>query len=277
MYKRLFYTAMPRYIDAGDTISGFVYTHVRPGTKDFNVDVYRQGISHSFTFFITVPGFVPDHAEVDFPNLYPANELENLDEQRFRKVLADLGCCSTDATGVRQGSPLNVVLVGEGREIRYALLRAKWRETATNELTSRTGAADYFYRGRRQDALLRFEGSGDDDGYYELRLWLSPYRLDGTQVWLGQLRHFIEHRWIKTRSDPDIDNARAFMSQNLWYGQTLLKYALVSSGHAVSQEARQSDFQGSEYFTNGLRHVFWLAGEPVSLLETVNAGWDEED
>jgi hypothetical protein len=277
MYKRLFYTAIPRYIEAGETISGFIFTHVRPGTKDFNVDIYAKGISHSFTFFITVPGFVPDHAEVDFQSLYAANELQDLDEPRFRKLLAELGCCSTDATGEKQGSPLNVVLVGEGRDIRYALLRAKWRETAANELTSRLGAADYFYRGRRQDALLRFEGGGKDDGYYELRLWLSPYRLDGTLVWLGQLRHFIEHRWIKTRPDPDIDNARAFMAQNLWYGQTLLKYALVSGGHAVSLEGRQPDFQGSEYFTNGFRHVFWLAGKPVSLLETFNAGWDEEN
>ena len=278
MYERLFYTAMPRYIEAGKTISGFVFTHVRPGTKDFNVDIYAQGISHSFTFFITVPGFVPDHAEVDFLNLYPVNELQDLDEPDFRRVIANLGCCTTDAAGEKQGSPLNVVLLGEGREIRYALLRAKWRETATNESTSRhPGAADYFYRGRRQDALLRFEGSGTDDGYYELRLWLSPYRLDGTLVWIGQLRHFIEHRWIKTRPDPDIDNARAFMAQNLWYGQTLLKYAHASGGDAVSQELQQQDFQGSEYFTNGFRHVFWLSGKPVSLVETFDAGWDEED
>jgi hypothetical protein len=81
----------------------FIFTHVRPGTKDFNVDIYAQGISHSFTFFIAVPGFVPDHAEVDFLNLYTADDLQNLDEPRFRKALADLDCCSTDATGEKPG------------------------------------------------------------------------------------------------------------------------------------------------------------------------------
>jgi len=66
-----------RYIHPGETRSGFVFTHVEPGTKGFNVDLYGSGGgSQQFAFFVEVPGFEPDHAAVDFDALYDPSELE---------------------------------------------------------------------------------------------------------------------------------------------------------------------------------------------------------
>jgi predicted small lipoprotein YifL len=41
MDARFHNLAMPRYIDPGETRSGFVFTHADFGAKGFNVDVYR--------------------------------------------------------------------------------------------------------------------------------------------------------------------------------------------------------------------------------------------
>ena len=52
--NRYFYDmGMPRRIPPGESRSGFVFTHARPGTKAFNVDLFGASRDNdvSFTFF----------------------------------------------------------------------------------------------------------------------------------------------------------------------------------------------------------------------------------
>lgn len=278
MDKRFSDLAMPRYIHAKTTVSGFVLTHLDTGTKGFNVDVFGAQDSPRFTFFITAPGFSPDHATVNFDAIYTDSDIQSLDGPGLYSALKALTCCSTDASGKERGSRLNVFLVGSDESVFYSLLRANWKETALSDASiGSEGSGDYFFRGRRQDAMFRYDGVAGDEGHYELRLWLSPMMLGDTPVWVGQVRHIIHNRWAASRLDPDLDNAVSFMMQNLWYAQTLKQYGWVAGVKPVSIEERQQDFQGGDYFTTGYRTAFWLSDEPVSLRDTVNADWDELD
>jgi len=274
MDRQFYDFAIPRYVDPGETISGFLLTHTQPGTKGFNVDLFGRESSLSFTFFIAVPGFVPDHAEVDFQNIYTADEAVSLDEAGLYNALASAPCCTTDEAGLEKGSPLNVVVAGDGQEVLYALLRAHWREMAAGEQTTALGSENYYYDARRQDAIFRYEGKNKAEGYYELRLWLSPMQIDENPVWLGQLRHFLNHRWTTPRPDPDIDGAQTFLLQNLWYSGTLLKYGWIPGDRAVPFEAAETDFQGSKYFTADSRLLVWISADPVSLVDVNYVYWD---
>ena len=132
MDRRFRDMSMPRQILPGETASGFVFTHAANGTKAFNVDVFAAGNAkaYQFTFFVDVPGFVADHAEVDFKGLYTEEEIEDFDMPGFRAALQDLAFSATDRTGEQPGLPVNVVFVNHGPDLLQALLRAHWNETS---------------------------------------------------------------------------------------------------------------------------------------------------
>ena len=124
--------SMPRDIGPGETKSGYVFTNTTVGTKAFNVDVFytaERGNNEHFTFFIDVPGFTPDHAEVDFKSLYPGG-LQDMDPESFRSLLSEWPCCTTDYTDERTGRPIKVIMVAHGRDLLQSLLRAEWKETS---------------------------------------------------------------------------------------------------------------------------------------------------
>ncbi|HMB59546.1 MAG TPA: hypothetical protein VKN35_06525, partial [Xanthomonadales bacterium] len=108
-----------------------------------------------------------------------------------------------------------------------------------------------------------------------------PYRLDGEAVWICQVTNFVGRRSYIGRVlfgahlDPDIDDAREFTLQSMWYGQTLEAFAWVSGPDSVTYEQPQTDFNNNQYFTDGFRAVLWLSGAPYSLLDTTRINWDE--
>lgn len=269
---------MGRFIPPGESRAGYVFTHLRPGTKALNVDVFGDGGSdRRFTFFLDVPGFTPDYAETDFDRLYAPQEVRVLDEAGLRKALEALPCCSADSSGALTGNPFNVAFIAEGRNLRYALLRADWVETGEQ---AGSGSQSHHYLGRPPDGTFRklHLGGGTRD---ELRVWLTPMLLDGTPVWLAQVSHDLAGSKrglnLDTRqdtTDPDLDAARRYLLQNFWYAQTLARYGHVSSGESVPITEPRSNFNGARYFTDGYLAALWIADEPMSLLDVVEADWD---
>ena len=83
MNQRFYRSALPRQIPAGESRSGYVFTHASPGTKAFSVDIFSGGEDESFAFFVSVPGFVPDHQTVDFDKLYDRSQIHDYDLGRF--------------------------------------------------------------------------------------------------------------------------------------------------------------------------------------------------
>ncbi len=110
---------------------------------------------------------------------------------------------------------------------------------------------------------------------------MAPLRADGKAVWMGQLKHAIGQRYkineifFGAAQDPDVDDGRNFLLQNLWYSQSLAAVAYTQTGKVVPMESPQLDFNNNPFFTDGMRIVMWLSGEPVALQEARNLQWSE--
>ena len=275
--ERWFYEhQMPRRIPPGETRSGFVLTHLTRGTKGFNFDVYTADGSANFTFFIPIPGFHADYMEVDFKNLYTQDELQALDEDGLKQALADLSCCSTNESGNKEGDPFNVAVVGSALALRRALLRGGWQETAANSLDTAL-ARTHRYKGRKPDGTFQ-KSRPDGSERKELRVWLTPLLVDGQRVWLGQVSYDMGGNVGSTsfedyHIDPDIDDARMFLMQNFWYNQSLAKLGFVAGGPVSNISTPKQSFNGSEYFTDGIRVVLFVSENPIALDDTVLLNW----
>ena len=268
---------MPRFIPPGESRYGFVFTHLKRGTKGFNVDVYASNKSYNFTFFVPVPRFKADYIDIDLDNMYSEDEIQSFDLDGLRLALEAHPCCSTDVAG-SEGDPFNVVLVGTALAVRRALLRGDWEETEYNSPDTIL-AREHRYQNRPPDATFR-NARPDGSESKELRLWLAPIRLNEEPVWMGQVSYDMGGGSIlkainKYRIDPDIDDARMFIMQNFWYSQSLAQMAFVDGIPSSTIEAKQLNFNGSEYFTDGLRVVLFVSESPVALDETVILLWSQ--
>jgi hypothetical protein len=262
--------AVPRYVDPGETRSGFVFTHADSGAKGFNVDLFSSGDSFHFTFLLRVPGFVPDYAKLSPESLYSADEFVNYTDDDLRDALRELPCCSSDEQGEASGEPINVVLVGAGLELLKALLRSGWVETSAEEAAE---LEPQYLFGRSQDAIFRYQ-TIDGDSVYEMRFWLTPIMSGQDRAWAGQIRHFYTSGPIKRRFDADVDNARNFALQKFLYGQSLQTMAWLSGEQVVPVTSFWDRLINRPYFTDGYRVVLWLSGEPLSALDINIEDWD---
>jgi hypothetical protein len=277
MERWFFDNQLPRWIDPGDTRSGFVFTHVARGSKGFNFDVYASGRSFNFTFLIRIPGFFADYMDVDFDRLYGKDEIQQVDLDALNVILAALPCCSTDATGNAAGDPINVAIIGTPLAVRRSLMRARWQETAANDPETAV-ARSHRYRGRPPDGTFQ-KSRPDGSERKELRLWLAPMRVAEMPVWIGQVSYDMSGATGKNafkdyRIDPDVDDARMYLLQNFWYSQSLSALGYVGGVPAAQITAPARNFAGANYFTDGLRVVLFVSEEPVGMDETDILPWE---
>jgi hypothetical protein len=169
--------------------------------------------------------------------------------------------------------PLNVVLVAKGDDLLQALLRARWKETALGAAQSVFEARPH-WDGRPADAVFRARRRGRAAGR-DLRLWLTPLRVRGTPVWLGQATHHVGSFLGISRLDPDVDDARNFAMQSFWYGQALARYSWLDGGYSTPIATPDWNPFANTWFSDGHRLVLWLSGPAVAMLETAYQEWDE--
>ena len=282
------------FVPPGETRSGFVFTNLDEGTKGFVVELV--GADHEyrrFTFFVEVPGLNVDHRNVNFRELYAADEIVTHDLASLRRVLEELPCCTTNKSGKGQGDPLNLVVIGEPLNLYYAFMRAGWDETETIYAGSLLKTTKSFIFGGRYRyspvSALYVYGRGQDvalqkarDTIHErnhLRLWLTPLRLNGKAVWVGQISRDIGVRFTRKtitthKIDPDVDEARNYLLQNLWYSQVLAQYSYVAGVGAAAYDEPRGNLTGDPYFTDGLRAIMWLSGDPVGMEEVEFLDWE---
>ena len=282
------------YVAPGTVISGFIYTNLDEGTKAFNVDIIGEDNQlRTFTFFIPVPGIKVDHHEVDWENLYPEAEIVDHDEPGFRQALEALPCCTTNRKGTEQGDPLNLVVIGGLDDVYSAFIRAGWDETETIYRASVLKTVRSFlfggrYRyspvsalyvfGRPQDVALQRARSSIHERNH-LRLWLAPMRFEGQMVWIGQISRDIGVRFTRKtitthKIDPDVDETRGFLIQDLWYSQGLKKFGYVAGVGAATYEEPRGNLTGDPYFTDGYRAVLWVSSQPSAFDEVGWFAWE---
>jgi hypothetical protein len=73
--------------------------------------------------------------------------------------------------------------------------------------------------------------------------------------------------------DPDVDEAREQLLQDLYFSQALLKYGYVKGVGSVTIQEPRKNLRGDPYFTDGYRLVVWLSGKAVSLDDVEFVEW----
>jgi hypothetical protein len=282
--KRLIDLSMPRLIEAGATESGFVFTHRSPGTKAFNVDIYERSVPaafEQFTFFLRVPGFVPDYTEVRFEELYPESEQVSVRAADLPLALAELKCCTTNPDGTRRGRPVNLFFVSEPLVLLRSLLRAGWAETPSGVGETSAESAHHLF-GRAADGTFRKPRNGTKDRS-EMGIWKTPVLVDGKPLWAAQLRHAIGRefrlgdRLFGVRLDPDSSEGRNYVLQTFWYAQTLMQWGLSPTGILVPEASPELDFQDNPWFTiDNYQIVMWLSPKPVPMNESRLLDWHKQ-
>jgi len=284
-------------IAPGEVRSGFVFTNLDEGTKAFNVDVVGDERTWQFTFFVQVPGLAIDHYYVDYENLYTKEQVENFtDPSAFIAALEQLPCCVVDKKAQNYGDPLNLVMIGEAQELFYAFIRSGWDETEVVSAASGLKTATSFFTGgayryspisslylfgRSQDiAVQRIRKNIHERNHF--RLWRAPMTFNGQLVWVGQISRDIGVRFTpKTitthKIDPDVDETREFLLENLAYNQTLSQFAYVGGANASSIDEPGRNLTGDPYYTDGLRLVMWIASEPKDLQDIKYVDWADPE
>jgi hypothetical protein len=294
MDRHFYDQSMGYTIGSNKVRSGFVFTHLDEGTKAFNVVVITENHQiRPFTFFIAVPGIKTDHSRVDWDNLYPKDEIVTLDEAGLRKALESLPCCVTSKDGKEYGDPLNLVIIGDLEDVYYAFIRAGWDETETIYRASaiKTGISFVFggrYRyspvsplyvyGRPQDIALQKARETIHERNH-LRLYLTPIIFEGKPVLIGQISRDIGVRFtsktiVTHKIDPDVDETRSYLLQDLAYSQGLVKFAYVKGVGAAPLSEPRGNLTGDPYFTDGYRAVMWVSSDPVSFEEIEFVAWE---
>jgi hypothetical protein len=272
------------FLPGRSTQSGYIFSRLDEGTKSFNVDVAGVDDTYRMTFFVPVPGLRLDHYRIDLDNLYTDAESYDVTLTELTEELERMPCCVTDASGERNGDPLNLVLIGNRKDLYYAFLRAGWDETETiyaaslwKTFTSAISGGRYRYSpisalyvfDRAQDVALQKARTSIHQRNH-LRVWLTPMRYEGLPVWIGQISRDIGVRFttkgITTHKiDPDVDETREYLIENLAYAESLSKFGYVRGVGAASYDQPRTNLTGDIYFTDGNRAVMWIPGQPTSL------------
>ncbi|HZY83571.1 MAG TPA: LssY C-terminal domain-containing protein [Gemmataceae bacterium] len=262
-------------IKPGATLSGFVFTSLDEGTKQFSVRLLGPAGAKAFAFSIPVPGLRVDHRSKQLDELGSSGEVVDCDEGELRKRLAALPRSTANRRGTRQGDPLNLVAIGDFDTIINGF-GARWDETETISLSScwRTFKAfslgsEYRYSpvsslyvdGRCQDFALQKARETINERLH-LRLWITPLRFQGRPVWVGQISRDIGVRFtLKTwnltthKIDPDVDDARDYLLDVLLEGGHVALVAYVAGAEAAGRTTPRHNLTGDPYFTDGLRAV----------------------
>ena len=187
---------------------------------------------------------------------------------------------TTNKRGTGSGDPVNLVVVGKFDCIISAFSAANWDETetitfATSWKTFRSFLLGSQYRyspvsplylfGRSQDVALQRSRRSINERIH-LRLWLVPIRFLNQPVWVGQVSRDIGvrstfHTWNLTthRIDPEVDEARDYVIEDLLEAQRLQAAGYVGGVGTCDGEHPRRNLTGDPYFTDGKRAVIYTS------------------
>jgi hypothetical protein len=287
-------------IPPGATTSGFVLTNLDEGAKMVQVDLVADDEHKSFSFLAFVPGFRADFYRARKKNPHrqhaSSGEVKNYtDDEALRTALDALPCCVTDKKGMRNGDPLNLIIIGGVDDAYPALIRRGWRLTEQTWSGSiakivRSGLSGdrypyapispLFLYGRPQDLALQ-KARDNIHRRNHLRLWKSPMRYHGKQVWVGQISRDIGSRFtihspyiVTHKIAPDVDESRVGLIEDLAYSQNLAMIGFVKGVGSAPKETPRHNLTKDPYYTDGARAVLIFDVNPKSLAEIEFLPWE---
>jgi hypothetical protein len=254
-------------IRPGETVSGFVYVNRADPSMMVDVDVVGREWSDRIGLVVPVPGTeVAQQRVAELTGLYTEADLVELqDEAALRTALEELPCCVADETGAA-GPPLNLVVVGAIDQWGPAFGRRNYRYTPANS---------WHAFGRIQDFSAHKISRWVPPQPHTLRAWLTPLRYQGKPVWAVQVSTRLGGRFAASgertqRIEPDVDEARNDVVQDLMYSQALAKVGFVEGAGTVgAAESAQTP-----YHTDGLRAVLVFEQDAVSLADIDFFDWE---
>jgi hypothetical protein len=287
--------AIGSFVGRGERTAGFVFAHLDRGVKYVNVDLIGRDQFEQFFFLVEVPGLRADYREVDVGALSRPEDVRDIGEDELRAALEQLPCCATttaDGHGIED--PLNFVLIGRTDEIFPNFARTGWK--VTESLRPSSGLATFwsyffgaeykyapispvFLFGRRQDiALQKARETARERNH--LRIWLTPLRLHGTPVWVGQISRdigltFSWKNMVGHEVDPDVDEARNYLVQDMLRAQGVWRFGWVKGVGAAPATAPRSMADGTPFFTDGLRAVMMFHEQPTPFEHIGLLDWEK--
>jgi len=283
----------------GSVREGFVFSEFDPGAKHVRVDVLGESGYHRLEFTIPIPGKRIDYEKVNWEALYPTNEFRDLSLGAFRQELRRLPRETTSQDGRGRGDPLNLVVVAdENDEFGLAFLRNNWDLTEVLTVGNvfklmssflfssrwRTSPVSPLYVfNRKQDIALQKARRTIHERNH-LRLWLAPYTCERRSVMVGQISRDIGLRFsfrapglVTHKIDPETDEARDYLAQEMILGGSVRQVAWVDGVGAHGEEDPGRNLTGDPWFTDGCRVVLFLSREEIDPGEVHLLDWSSEE
>lgn len=236
-------------------------------------------------FSIPVPGIAVDYHRRDFQTLFAANAIRDFtDVFSIADELRAMPATTTNHRGTGTGDPVNLIAVGSLDDL-IGAFAGRWDETESISLatcwkTARSFLLGSEYRyspvsslylfGRNQDIALQRSRRSINERLH-LRLWLVPLTFHGQSVWVGQVSRdigvrFTSRTWNLTthRIDPDVDEARDYVVEDLLEAEHLSAAGYVDGVGACDLHSRRHNLTGDRYFTDGKRAVIMVSPQKTN-------------
>jgi hypothetical protein len=289
--------AIPRFQKRHGAREGYVYASYLRGGRF--VDVLLSGPGHTprFRFAVLLPTQGFDYERSELRKLYSQlDQYPDLELDDLRARIRELPCCVTKADGVGEGDPVNVAIVGSGEDTLAALISSGWGLTeaitaasvrkmvgaaiAENSYVTAPVSSLYLF-GRKQDVALQ-RGRSTINQRNHMRLWLAPFRYQGSPVWVGQVSRDIGVKMTRRSPtltthviDPVVDESREYLLQSLVYRESVSQFAFVGGVGASTIDQPRRNLADDPYFTDGSRLLVFISREPVPLDQVRNLNWQE--
>ncbi len=293
LYMQLRDLQLPLFLPPQTKTEGFIYARSDEGMKAFIVELHGLTNRHDFSFVVPVPGFPADYLEATTTGVDPNRGLRDLNEDQLHAWLEAFGCCTQNADGL-SGDPVNIVMVGPLNLVRETLIARGWDATVPADGDSVAKMVEAFLSGSRyryapisalfvmgREHDLAFQKARDAiEERNHMRLWKAPVTFEGKDVWIGQISRDVGVKltwkfWPPTTHviDPDVDEARFHLLQDLLEHQAVAKLGFATGQAAVTPEQPHMNAEGDPYFTDGLRAVFILSQDPTALSDIELLPW----
>ena len=275
---------IPLYLPARGTLEGFVFTTLDRGAKHLRIEVLGEMDFRSLEFLSFFPGKRYDFQRVVFEKLYRPDEIRDYSLAELPAVLQALPATTTDAKGKGSGDPLNLVVLRQKGQFGLAFRRQGWDVTEVltfgnvfkligsflfHKTWETSPVSPLYVFGRPQDFALQKARATIHERNH-LRLWLAPFTCESRAVFVGQISRDIGLRftfkapgWVTHKIDPEVDEARNYLSQEMLTSGSVGQVGWVEGVGEASREEPGRNLTGDPYFTDGLRVVLFLSDETV--------------